>query len=311
MLKEDLINKIFGIYKVLKYDEKTSKEKKRTFWVCECQKCKNIRSVRADLLKREPNSCPECKYPNLIGKTFGRLTVIEKGKIDKNGHRYWVCKCECGNIKEISGSSLIANKTLSCGCLHSELTSQNKFIDISNQTFGFLTTIKRVGKIGETVKYLCKCNNCGNTIIVDKNNLISGHTISCGCLKSKGEFLIRQFLLKNNISFQTEYIFKELPKRRFDFAILNDKKEVQYLIEFDGKQHFNYINTWHKTEEEFIKAKNRDKQKDDWCKKMNIKLYRINYKDNIEEKLNQIFNTAEAPDIEEAESYNTEEVENV
>ena len=44
---------------------------------------------------------------------------------------------------------------------------------------------------------------------------------------------------------------------------------------------------------------------------MNIKLYRINYKDNIEEKLNQIFNTAEAPDIEEAESYNAEEVENV
>ena len=224
----------------------------------------------------------------MLGKHFGRLEVIEKGKVDKHGHRYWVCKCECGTIKEISGTNLIENKTLSCGCLHGELTSEKHFIDISGETFGFLTALKRVGTIGEEVKYLCQCNNCGNTVIVAKGNLISGHTVSCGCLKSVGEYTIRKYLLDNNISFKTEYIFKDLPNRRFDFAIFEENK-LKCLIEYDGKQHFEYVNTWHKDRQTFLEAQNRDRQKNELCEKMNITLHRITYKDNIEDRLNEIF----------------------
>ena len=234
-----------------------------------------------------PATCPKCRYIDLTGKRFSRLTVVKKGKIDKNGHRYWVCKCDCGSIKEVSGSNLIENKTLSCGCFHKELTSENHLTDLVGKDFGFLTVIKRIGTIGDKVKYLCKCNNCGNTTIVSRNNLSSGHTISCGCIKSVGEHFIRKYLLENNISFKTEYIFKELPNRRFDFAIF--KENILFcLIEYDGKQHFNYINTWHKNEQAFLDSQERDRQKDEWCEKSGIKLYRISYKDNIEDKLNVI-----------------------
>ena len=66
------------------------------------------------------------------------------------------------------------------------------------------------------------------------NNLKNGHTISCGCIHSKGEFQIRNILNLLQINFKTEYIFKELPNRRFDFAIFNNDKLI-LLIEFHGK----------------------------------------------------------------------------
>lgn len=106
-----MIGKIFGVYKVIEEDKETSKLKSKKYWKCKCQKCGNIVSVRTDGLKRLPKGCPKCRYNNdYIGKQFGRLVVIEKGRTDKNGHIYWICKCQCGNIKEIAGSSLKEGK---------------------------------------------------------------------------------------------------------------------------------------------------------------------------------------------------------
>jgi hypothetical protein len=58
----------------------------------------------------------------LTGKIFGRLTVLSRGpylyKIRNNS--CWNCRCECGNEKVVSSSSLMRGLTLSCGCLHIE-----------------------------------------------------------------------------------------------------------------------------------------------------------------------------------------------
>ena len=53
-----------------------------------------------------------------IGAVFGRLKVIEETRTkDKHGNYLWECQCECGNIKNISGSSLRRGYIKSCGCL--------------------------------------------------------------------------------------------------------------------------------------------------------------------------------------------------
>lgn len=276
-----MIGKVFGVYKVLDEDKETSKLKSRKYWKCECQKCGNILSARTDNLKRLPNGCPNCRYNNnYIGKKFGRLTVVDKGHTDKNGHIYWICKCECGNKKEISGSNLKEGKIQSCGCLHSEITSALNLIDITGQKFGKLTVIKRANDIGNVATWLCQCD-CGNTIIVQGNNLKNGHTTSCGCIRSKGELLIRQLLMKLNYKFFTEYKFSDLPNRRFDFYL----PEFNICIEYDGKQHFNFVGTWHETKEEFERAIQRDKEKTEYCIKNDIKLIRIPYYDY--DKLNE------------------------
>jgi hypothetical protein len=61
---------------------------------------------------------------NLIGKTFGRLTVIEKtDKRGSSGAVFWRCLCECGKTKDVSSSCLKGNQTKSCGCLFLEVSA--------------------------------------------------------------------------------------------------------------------------------------------------------------------------------------------
>lgn len=55
-------------------------------------------------------------YKNMIGFKVGRLEVVSFSHT--TGTRHWLCRCECGNEKVISGASLRTKKpTLSCGCL--------------------------------------------------------------------------------------------------------------------------------------------------------------------------------------------------
>lgn len=63
------------------------------------------------------------KKINMIGRRFGKLTVIEESSERKNNAVCWICKCDCGNISEpIKGTALRDGTTKSCGCLQSEVT---------------------------------------------------------------------------------------------------------------------------------------------------------------------------------------------
>jgi hypothetical protein len=56
------------------------------------------------------------KKIEMMGKQFGMLTVIEDAGKDSKGHLMYKCRCECGNVKNIHGTHLRSNKTISCGC---------------------------------------------------------------------------------------------------------------------------------------------------------------------------------------------------
>ena len=58
------------------------------------------------------------KSVNLIGQTFGRLTVIDKCKV--NNRFYWLCQCSCGNITKVETYGLKSGRTQSCGCYRSQ-----------------------------------------------------------------------------------------------------------------------------------------------------------------------------------------------
>ncbi len=68
---------------------------------------------------------------DMIGKTFCRLTVLERVGVNKNRHTVWLCECSCGLIKKITGYNLRSGHTKSCGCLQKEIVSalciKNKF----------------------------------------------------------------------------------------------------------------------------------------------------------------------------------------
>lgn len=59
-------------------------------------------------------------FIDLSGNRFGRLTVIERDH-SKNGKVvFWLCKCDCGKTKSVSGGNLRSGHTKSCGCLKLE-----------------------------------------------------------------------------------------------------------------------------------------------------------------------------------------------
>ena len=61
---------------------------------------------------------------DLSGQKFGRLTVIKRHGINKQGHVQWLCQCDCGKTTIVDGTKLTSNWTKSCGCLRNDLTRE-------------------------------------------------------------------------------------------------------------------------------------------------------------------------------------------
>lgn len=123
----------------------------KKYWDCICD-CGREWMVRGDALisKVKPVKSCGCKpRKDLLGSTIGRLTVLRRSVIDK---RKWVCLCSCGNMTEVFGSNLSRIHTTSCGCLHSETTSNR------NSTHG-MTNTTEFG-IWQSMKQRCYDENC-------------------------------------------------------------------------------------------------------------------------------------------------------
>ena len=101
---------------------------------------------------------------------------------------------------------------------------------------------------------------------------------------SLGEKEVRKVLGKLNIEFTEQVTFSGLQDKRalrFDFELVGRKT----LIEFDGKQHQEYISYFHKNENDFINQKRRDTIKTNWANNNGYKLIRICAIERIEETL--------------------------
>ena len=228
------------------------------------------------------------KLIDLTGQKFGKLEVLYKDTERKtNSGSYWICKCECGKIKSIKSSSLRRGEILSCGCLRNKKIAETKKKkseeEMLGKRFGFLVVESRSSRKTKdgAIYWNCKCD-CGNHIEVLGKSLKrkdDNQTVSCGCFhRSIGATNIMNILKKNNIEFIDEYSFSDLPKSRYDFAILKNNKVIR-LIEFDGEQHYKEIKFWGDLETQ----QKRDKKKNEFAKSKNIPLVRIPYweRDNI------------------------------
>ena len=224
---------------------------------------------------------------DLTGQKFGRLTVIERdmGKPRGQGKSaYWICQCQCGNIKSVRTDKLRNGDTRSCGCLQQETRGKVNLINLTGHQFGRLTVLERdfskpIGKSCPAY-WICKCQ-CGNIVSVRSDHLRDKTTSSCGCLNSSGEEKITQIFQEHNVNYITQYEFTDLKgdynNLRFDFAVFNNNNDLQYLVEFQGSQHFR---KWGNEDiERFKKRLEYDQKKRDYCKQHNILLLEIPYTD--------------------------------
>lgn len=275
--KLNLIGQRFGKLVVIK--ESLERKNNLVSWECQCDCGEKIIATTKQLRKGQTTSCGCTRIKDLTGQKFGKLTAIKPTKERSHGSVIWECQCECGNITYASAEGLRAGDNRSCGCYNS---SRIKFAervkkDLTGQRFGKLVVIKDSG-LKNTINHVlweCQCD-CGNKILVTTNHLTTQNTQSCGCLisQSVGEIKIKKILDENNIKYKSEYIFSELPNRRYDFALLDENDNVIQLIEFDGEQHFIETKFFKKTLKE---QQEIDNEKTIFAKNKGIKLVRIPY----------------------------------
>ena len=257
-------------------------------WLFQCDCGKEVICDKRLAIYGRKKSCGcargQAQVKDLTGQRFGRLTVLKQAeRIHMKGPK-WLCQCDCGNITKVFGKDLRSGNTQSCGCLHKEFCYNLHFRDLSGQRFGKLVCLEHIGydKFSHAI-WKCKCD-CGNIAETSSPNLINGHTMSCGCLKSHGEAQIKSILQQNNIRFVSQKMFEDCrfpdtgKKARFDFYINNS-----YVIEYDGILHFETKNSGWNNDNEFARTKERDAFKNQYCKDHNIPLIRIPYTklDNI------------------------------
>ena len=84
---------------------------------------------------------------DMTGQRCGQLIVVERDLKPHNGKEaWWICKCDCGNVKSIRGSDLRRGKTKSCGCLsiqqakeNIKIAQQNTYkVDLTNKKIWFI-----------------------------------------------------------------------------------------------------------------------------------------------------------------------------
>lgn len=163
------------------------RDRRMRFWAyCECGKWCIINThylQKSDLpscgCNNGYNELPE----TILYQKFGRLTPVTRVSSSKQGKMRYGCVCDCGNWKIVEGGSLRRGTIQSCRCYNKEVVSKNNQRDYTGEIRRGCRLIERlricVGNIIKT-KYRALCI-CGNTVILDGQNLTKKGIVRCGC----------------------------------------------------------------------------------------------------------------------------------
>lgn len=184
----DLTGQRFGRWTVLGATTRSASGEVK--WLCRCD-CGTERYVLDRSLRcGASKSCGCASRENahranahdLLGQTFGDLTVVGKSKRRASNRFLWSCLCSCGYTCEATSTQLLSGQKTHCGC---KTRKNYAFADITGQRFNRLTALFRVktgvGR-GGSVLWHCRCD-CGRELDVSYNELVYSNLQSCGCKK--------------------------------------------------------------------------------------------------------------------------------
>lgn len=258
-----------------------------------------------------PTRCPVCYGTHLWTKQEFEEKLKER---TNNGDNYKVTgqyvnnstniELECNNCKQkidwYSPRTLLSND-INCpfcsdsipGALNKKIIKHRMKLQDLDKEYDYLNHYIK-GKSGGTyIKLKHNCKKCNNhEFEVYHYNFLVKNTTCPKCNEmnsvSKMENLTKYYLDNNGIRYNKYHKFKDCFNIRylpFDFFLINN----DYLIETDGKQHFNGYND---SEESKIEQQKRDRIKDKYCLDNNLTLLRIAYTQvkNIDVILNDLLN---------------------
>lgn len=273
----------------------------RTIVKVECDNCHIIKEIKfCDYMKvfnkKNKYYCSKCKGKSIkdgVNKKYGENVdnVFQLKKVKEKIKD--TCKERYGfdhhlQNKDILQKMINTNQELYGVNFIPELNkhTNESYIEKCKKSHGDLYDYSLVNfiRVDDKVTIICKKHGTFEQKAED-------HFRGMGCPKcktSKGENFIMDYLNENNIPYMYQKKFEDCKYKTslpFDFYFPN----MNLCIEFDGIQHFMLIEGWG-GEEEFKLRKKKDKIKNKFCEKNNIRLERIKYDEDILERLNYIFN---------------------
>lgn len=201
----------------------------------------------------------------------------------KNSHTKLKVKCSQSHVNEIYwGHFLKGHRCKICSHARRGLTRRLDCAQVDKELLEI--GYRRIGEYsGTDKKLLIICNNNHETEM-SLTNIRRG--IRCKyCNSSIVERRIMKYLSSLKVSFEKEFSFRNIDTETymyFDFAVFNsDDTTIDFVIEFDGRHHFEEVAIYDATLEEF---QERDRRKNNYCREFNIPLLRIPYTelDNVE-----------------------------
>ena len=191
------------------------------------------------------------------------------------GHEFYMCPKSFLHDGQRCPNERYAKSAKTNMIVQGKAHVKNKMLKEICEKEGFL--IKEEYK-GSNIKITMKHLECGHEFEVTPYSFLHVGTRCPKCKSSKGEKVIREYLKDKNIKFKEQYKIekcKNIRKLPFDFAVFDNKDNLLCLIEYDGTQHFH--KKFNHSEKEFMKLKENDNIKNDFCKKNGILLIRIKY----------------------------------
>lgn len=162
---EDFIGKRFS--KLIVIGTAPQNELGRFCALCECDCGEMVSVPLSDLKSGKRKSCGcllnKYKPEQLIGRVFGKLTVVEV--MDKNyyNHLQLLCLCECGIEKEMGLYGLLDGRTVSCGCQGKESLKKAVYHSKKEleEKYPFFSKVEEVMDNPDGYGVLVRCKLCG------------------------------------------------------------------------------------------------------------------------------------------------------
>jgi hypothetical protein len=251
-------------------------------WLCHLKYCPNCEGR----YKKFNSNFIIAQIKEKFGDTYGFDKFIWAGSKTPV-----ILKCQKHGYFEQRVNSLLADITPYC-CSNKQPWTTEKFINESQKIHGQLYDYTKTVYKNCRTKVIIICSKHGYFLQSPTNHLHmkTGCPI---CSASKGERIIEKWLQKKLLTYFRQYRFENCRYKNplvFDFAIM-DNDGVQWLIEFQGEQHYRPIDWSGKLSEKeknkiFDTDKKRDQIKNQYCQENNLKLLLIPYWD--EKNINKI-----------------------
>jgi len=256
---------------------------------------------RPNLHVSQKQGCSKCRYIKIKQqRSMSKYEFIEKAKqIHGNKYDYSlvnyvnnytkvkiICP-EHGIFKQFPNNHLIGRNCNKCGNKISRLKqikNTQYFIQKAKAVHGdrYDYSLVDYQGINKNIKVICLKHG---VFTQRADHHLNGHGCPA-CNEPKGEEATAKYLDDKNIDYLKQYRFNDCINKRplpFDFYLPNNN----VLIEYDGRQHYKPIDFFG-GEKGLKYRRQNDAIKNKYCKDNNIKLIRIKYNENIEDKLTEI-----------------------